>query len=209
MTQLEFRRSSEQVALRAAEDGASAHFSGFACVYDFWYDVAGGPERGGWSEMVAAGAGTATLKRRPDVRLLVNHDGIPLARTSRQTMTLDEQQRGLYVDAPELDLRRSPLVQSVHSAMDRGDMDEMSFAFRVDAQEWNGDYTERIILGYDLAVKGADVSIVTYPANDATVAQMRTAAQIDELRAAVACGLDVRVARHIVDRIRESSLVPA
>jgi len=201
---LAFRRSSHDVQMRA--DGDSAHFSGYATVYDYWYDVAGGPERGGWREMVAAGAGAATLKRRPDVRLLVNHEGIPLARTSRGTMTLEEETRGLFVDAPSCDLR-SPLVQSVNSAMSRKDMDEMSFAFRVNIQEWNGDYTERVIIEYDLAVKGADVSIVTYPANDATVAQMRSEAQIEALRLAVSSGLDVRIARHIVDRIRGSAAV--
>lgn len=201
---LAYRRSTNAVELRA--DGDSARFTGYATSYDYWYEVAGGPERGGWMEMVAKGAGAATLKRKPDVRLLVNHDGIPLARTTRGTMTLAEEGAGLFVDAPALDLR-SPLVQSVHSAMSRGDMDEMSFAFRVGDQQWNADYTERIIVTYDLAVKGADVSIVTYPANEATVAQMRTEAQIDELRAAVRSGLDVRIARHLVDRIREAAAV--
>lgn len=204
MSALAFRRSTHGVELRA--DGDTARFTGYATTYDYWYDVAGGPDMGGWREMVAPDAGSATLKRKPDVRLLVNHDGIPLARTTRGTMTLAEEKAGLLVDAPALDLR-SPLVQSVHSAMSRGDMDEMSFAFRVDAQEWNADYTERIIVRYDLAVKGADVSIVTYPANEATVAQMRSEAQIDELRHAVRAGLDVRIARHIVDRIRESASV--
>ena len=201
---LAYRRSTNGVELRA--EGDSAHFTGYATTYDYWYEVAGGPERGGWMEMVAKGAGSATLKRKPDVRLLVNHDGIPLARTTRGTMTLEEEDGGLFVDAPTLDLR-SPLVQSVHSAMSRGDMDEMSFAFRVGTQQWNADYTERVILTYDLAVKGADVSIVTYPANEATLAQMRSEAQIDELRNAVRSGLDVRIARHIVDRIRESASV--
>ena len=204
MTALEYRRSSRGLTIRADEASRTVHFSGYACVYDFEYDVAGGVDQGGWVEVVTRQAGRLTLAQKPDVRLLINHEGLPLARTSRQTMTLAEDDSGLFADAPTLDLR-NPKVQELESVMDRGDADEMSFAFRVAEQKWNGDYTHRTILTYDLAVKGADVSLVTYPANDATVAQIRTAAAIDELRAAVRGGvMDVRMARHIVDRIRDA-----
>jgi hypothetical protein len=50
--------------------------------------------------------------------------------------------------------------------MERGDLDEMSFAFRVTRQEWNEDYTERWINEVNLS-KG-DVSIVNYGANPHT-----------------------------------------
>lgn len=203
---LAYRRSAHDVTMRA--DGDSARFSGYATVYGFEYDVDGGPTRSGWTEVIEAGAGSNTLKRNPDVRLLLNHEGAPMARSgsANPTMTLSEDHRGLFVDAPKLDLR-SPLVQTVHSAMTRGDLDEMSFAFRVLRQEWNDDYTYRRILEYDLAVTGADVSIVNYPANPATVAQIRAEAQIDELRSAVQAsnGLDIRIARQIVDRLAESA----
>ena len=66
--------------------------------------------------------------------------------------------------------------------MDRKDLDEMSFGFRTTRQEWNADYTERVIREYALDIPGSDVSIVTFPANPATVAQMRSAVNIDELR---------------------------
>jgi HK97 family phage prohead protease len=199
MTTLAYRVSIEKPTIRA--NGDSAHFTGYASVYDVWYDVLGGPEAGGWREMVRSGAGRKTLNRKPDVHFLLNHDGASMARTTSGTMMLDEDERGLLVDVPSLDLR-SPLVLTVYSAMTRQDMDAMSYAFRVNAQEWNGDYTERTILEYDLAVKGADVSIVTYPANDYTIAQIRSEARVDELRSAVGLGLDVRVARHILDRLR-------
>lgn len=204
MTALEYRRSSHRLELR--QDGpTSVHFTGYATVYDIAYDVAGGPSAGGWVEVVQSNAGRVTLARKPDVRLLINHEGLPLARTTRQTLTLNEDVMGLLADAPALDLR-NPKVQEVQSVMDRGDADEMSFAFRVTDQRWNGDYTERTIITYDLAVKGADVSLVTYPANDATIAQLRTAAAIDELRAAVRAGaMDVRMARAIVDRLRDAA----
>lgn len=157
-------------------------FRGYATVYDTWYEVAGGPERGGWMEMIAAGAGARTLNTKPSVMLLLNHEGLPLARTTSGTMTLVEDSRGLIADAPGLDLR-NPRVQEANSVMSRKDVDEMSFAFRATRQEWNDDYTERTIREYDLNVRGSDMSIVTWGANPATVAQIRSAAQIDEMRA--------------------------
>lgn len=193
------------VELRANTDGTVA-FHGYATVYDVWYDVAGGPERGGWREMVAAGAATRTLKAKPDVRLLLNHEGLPLARTRSRTLVLDEDARGLLVSAPSLDLG-NPRVQELRSCMDRGDVDEMSFAFRATRSEWNDDYTERIIREFALDVVGSDVSVVTYPANPYTVAQLRSAAGIDELRAStrLSTGMDTATARAILDQIRMAS----
>lgn len=157
---------------------------GYATVWDYSYEVAGGPQMGGWTETMAAGAATRTLNAKPDVRLLVNHEGLPLARTKSGTLQLHADERGLMVVAPALDLR-NPAVQELRSAMDRGDVDEMSMGFRVTRNEWNADYTDRVIREIALDVSGADVSVVTFPANPATVAQMRAAARVDELRAAV------------------------
>jgi phage head maturation protease len=60
--------------------------------------------------------------------------------------------------------------------MERGDLDEMSFAFQVIRQEWSPDYTQRDIT----EVKLFDVSVVTYPANPATSVGLR-AADVDSL----------------------------
>jgi HK97 family phage prohead protease len=170
------------IELRSGNNG-TVDFTGYATSYEQPYEVGGGAERGGWSETIAAGAGKATLNLNPDVRLLVNHDGLPLARTRSGTLQLFEDRNGLGVHAPALD-PANPLVQQVRSAMERGDVDEMSFAFRAIRQEWNDDYTERRITEFSLGIAGADVSIVTYPANPSTVAQLRSAAKIDELRSA-------------------------
>jgi HK97 family phage prohead protease len=94
----------------------------------------------------------------------VNHGGITLARTKSGTMRLAEDSTGLHVEA-DLD-PRSPDVQALRSAMERGDLDEMSFAFRVNSQEWSPDWSQRDITEVDLN-KG-DVSAVNYGANPAT-----------------------------------------
>lgn len=175
--------------VRADEDGGVS-MSGYATVYGFPYDVAGGPERGGWSEVIVEGACAKSVVERDDVRLLVNHEGLPLARTAAKTLTLASDAVGLRCDA-SLD-RSSPLVASVLSAMERGDLDEMSFAFRVIRQEWDADYLERRITEVQLF----DVSLVTYPANPATVAQVR-----DDVPAPSVRGLDLRMASAVRARL--------
>ncbi len=174
--------------VRTGDDGGVS-VSGYATVYEYPYDVAGGVERGGWSEVIAAGACTKSVLERDDVRLLVNHDGLPLARTAARTLTLTSDEVGLRCDAT-LD-GSSPMVASVLSAMGRGDLDEMSFAFRVIRQEWDADYLERRITEVQLF----DVSLVTYPANPATVAQVR-----DDVPAP-SRGLDLRMASAVRARL--------
>jgi len=122
---------------------------------------------GAYTETISRGAFAKTLAEQDDVRLLLNHDGTPMARTKSGTLDLDEDKKGLHAKA-ELD-GASPLVQEISSAMRRGDLDQMSFAFQVTRQEWNGDYTERFIN----EVKLFDVSVVTYPAYASTSASLR------------------------------------
>lgn len=159
-------------------DNGDPILDGYATVYEYAYDVAGGPSRGGWTETIAQGAADKSVRERDDVRLLINHDGIALARTRSKTLALGSDNTGLAVTS-QLD-GASPLVQTLASAMDRGDMDEMSFAFQVMRQEWNADYTQRRIL----EVKLFDVSVVTYPANPAALAQLRDAEPAQEIVAA-------------------------
>ena len=110
-----------ELELRANDDGTIA-LTGYAAVWEVGYDVAGGAPYG-WVETIARTACDKSLQERDDVRLLVNHDGIPVARTRSNTLTLASDEIGLKVDAPSLD-PTSPLVQTLRSAMDRGDLDE-------------------------------------------------------------------------------------
>lgn len=155
-----------QPELRTNDDGTVA-IHGYATVYGHAYDVAGGAPYG-FSETIARGAADRSVSERSDVRLLVNHDGIALARTRSGTLRLESDETGLYIEAPSLD-PQSPLVQSLASAMRRKDMDEMSFAFRVLDDEWDDAYVNRTINEVMLF----DVSVVTYPANPAAVALLK------------------------------------
>jgi HK97 family phage prohead protease len=153
------------VALRSHADGTGGEnlrFTGYASVTETPYEM--NDWLGEYTEVVRRGAFTKTLSEGADVPFKVNHDGITLARTKSGTMRLSEDSTGLYVEA-DLD-PSSPAVQTLRSAMERGDLDEMSFGFRVTRQEWSPDYTQRDITEVNLS-KG-DVSVVNYGANPAT-----------------------------------------
>ena len=194
----EYRRTEEGVVVPEREsralsrveirmDGDAPVLDGYATVYDYRYDVAGGPELGGFAEIIARGAAAKSAKEA-DVRLLVNHTGMPLARTKSGTMQLESDEVGLRVRA-ELD-PSNPAVAELRSAMARGDLDEMSFGFRAIRDQWSSDYNERTIT----EVKLYDVSLVTYPANPATVAQMRAVEPVEELTTVPVAGRSLALA---------------
>lgn len=142
---------------------------GYASLFDSPYDVFGGPDKGGWSEVVDRKSFDATLAKHPDVQLLVNHEGLPLARTKSGTMDLTTDSKGLRVIARLMP--SDPDVAALAPKLRRGDMDEMSFAFRTVRQELNADETVRRLL--EVNIHKADVSVVNYGANDATSVHLR------------------------------------
>ena len=121
----------------------------------------------GFTEYVTRGAFTKTLKDGADVRLLFDHDGAPLARTKSGTLRLSEDARGLKVEA-DLD-PANPLAQQIMSGLRRGDLNQMSFAFRTIKDSWNTDRSVRELREVQLY----DVSVVTYPAYEETIAELR------------------------------------
>jgi len=153
------------VEQRNDDDKDTLLFTGYASVFNKGYGVR--DQRGQYTETIKPGAFKKTLQEQDDVRFLVNHDGIPLARTSSGTLELEEDDYGLFVKA-ELD-PSNPTVAEIASAMKRGDLNEMSFAFAAirddfDAREENREVTEARLF---------DVSVVTYPANPWAGAKLR------------------------------------
>jgi len=121
-------------------------------------------------ETIAPGAFRKTLSETPDVRLLINHEGLPLARTKNGTLTLTEDERGLFMDAVIADTNEG---RDLYKLVERGDVDQMSFAFRVIRQKYNEDRSVRTLTEVSLA--DGDVSVVTYPAYPTTSVEAREA----------------------------------
>lgn len=141
---------------------------GYAALFDTPYEVS--DWLGDYTEVIRAGAFKRTLGQGADVRLLINHEGLALARTKPGTLSLSEDDIGLLTRAslaPE-----SPRVQELKSSMDRGDTDQMSFQFRAIEQMWSPDWSQRDLLECQLF----DVAVVTFPANEATSVSLRSSA---------------------------------
>jgi HK97 family phage prohead protease len=126
-------------------------------------------------ETIAPGAFRKTLAETPDVRLLINHEGLPLARTKNGTLKLTEDDRGLFMDATIADTNEG---RDLYKLVERGDVDQMSFAFRVIRQKYNDDRSERTLT--EVSLSDGDVSVVTYPAYPQTSVEAR-----EQMRAAL------------------------
>lgn len=164
----EHRRFVSVSIVEAREDtDGGLTLDGYASVFDTPYTVR--DWMGDFEEVVRHGAFTRTLSQRDDVRLLINHEGLPLARTKSGTLTLAEDDHGLHV-VSRLE-PSDPDVAVLAPKMLRGDLDQMSFAFEVtpSGQTWSPDYLQRDIT----EVKLWDVSVVTYPASEATSVGLR------------------------------------
>lgn len=146
------------------EEGDTVTVSGYAAVFNEEADIGGY-----FREKIAPGAFKNAIGR-DDVVFLINHEGLPLGRTRSGTLTLKEDERGLYMES-ELDAT-DPDVQAIVPKMKRGDLDKMSFAFFPVRQEW--DDSEETPLRTIMEVELADVSVVTMPAYDGTEIGLRS-----------------------------------
>jgi hypothetical protein len=174
----------KNVEARQAEDG-TMRLSGYAAVFN--NDSVPLP----FIERIAPGAFRKTLAETPDVRLLINHEGLPLARTKNGTLRLKEDEAGLYMDA---DLPDTQAARDLYTLVERGDVDQMSFAFRVIRQKWNDMRTERTLT--ELSLADGDVSVVTYPAYPTTTVEARE--QLKAAMQAVKEGRDISPETKIV-----------
>lgn len=155
-------------SLEVRQTEGTLSIGGYAAIWDIPYPLLGDI----W-EVVRRGAFTTTLQQH-DQRLLVQHEGLAVARRSRGTLRLVEDEIGLRVDA-DLDLS-SPLVQTVASALRRGDVDGMSIGFTTVSDLWTTTQTGELreLLEVDLW----EVSIVTFPAQEATLVGLRSDSQL-------------------------------
>jgi HK97 family phage prohead protease len=162
-------------------ENGSAQISGRPIVYNSPTDIGGY-----FREIIMPGAlDGADLK---DVPLLVNHNDrmIPVARSRRNngnsTMQLNVDNEGMTFDA-SLDVMRNTTAAELFSAIDRGDISGMSFAFRIDDERWEGletNYPTRYINKFSVI---REISAVTFPAYDATEINARCKDALDSARA--------------------------
>lgn len=149
--------------LEAREEGRKGIIIGRPIVYNSRTDL------GYFDEVIEPGAlDGADLS---DVRLCLNHDtGYVYARSRRNnpnsTMRLSVDMNGMQIEA-DLDLD-APASRNLYSAVGRGDLDKMSFMFSIEDEEWEGLDTDHPLRRIRKIGSVVEVSIVTFPAYDAT-----------------------------------------
>ena len=113
-----------------------------------------------------------------DVRFLINHntDMVPLARSrnnnENSTMQLSVAENGMNIRV-DLDTENNAEARALYSAVNRGDIDGMSFMFSVDKDNWDdidSEHPTRTITGIKRVL---EVSAVTFPAYSQTSLQAR------------------------------------
>lgn len=152
--------------VRAEQDEKHGNIlSGRPIVYEQKTDL------GWYDEIIEQGALADTDLR--DVRFLVNHntDMIPLARSrnnnanSTMQMSIDEDGMAIRVD---LDIENNSEAKNLYSAVERGDIDGMSFMFTVDGDKWDDIESEHPTRTITKIGKVMEVSAVTFPAYEQT-----------------------------------------
>ena len=179
----------EAVELRVSEVRAASDdnltVSGYAAMFDDITDL------GYFKERIARGAFDGVME--DDVRLLINHTGVPLARTTNGTLDLEVDETGLRYTARLADTTEG---RDLYKLIKRGDISQSSFAFTIEDEEYDRKENLRTITKMGSLL---DVSPVTYPAYPTTtVAARMKAAQADP---------GDEVAEEIVEAIEDTPVV--
>jgi HK97 family phage prohead protease/HK97 family phage major capsid protein len=179
----------EAVELRVSEVRAASDdtltVSGYAAMFDDITDL------GYFKERIARGAFDGVME--DDVRLLINHAGVPLARTTNGTLDLEVDETGLRYTARLADTTEG---RDLYKLIKRGDISQSSFAFTIADEDYDRKANLRTITKMGSLL---DVSPVTYPAYPTTtVAARMKAAQPDPAD---------EVAEEIVEAIEETPAV--
>lgn len=161
-----------EIRMEDTADPNVANFRGYAYTIDERYGVR--DWLGEYKESIGPGASSKTLREQDAIPFLFNHDGLPMANTSSRTSQLSDDGKGL-LNLAMLD-RRQGLTNDICIALARGDLNKMSFSFRAIVEDWNDAYDDRYVRELQLY----DTSIVTYPANSATSAEL-----VDAMRSAM------------------------
>jgi len=179
--------------LRAVEADTEMpmRFAGYAAVFN------SPSEPLPFTETIAPGAFRRSLNSGSEKRMFLNHNTDQVLASSKSgTLTLREDQRGLYVEA---ELPETTYGRDLSVLMQRGDVHSMSFGFTVPrgGDAWSEDRSSRELREIILH----EVSVVTgFPAYAATEgAQVRSTEEIAEPITEAETGMPVDLARRMLD----------
>lgn len=153
------------IEMRADGEGAAPKLVGYAAVFNELSLMLYGMFR----ERIERGAFAGSLTG--DVKALWNHDtNLPLGRTKAGTLALAEDAHGLRVEINPPDTQAG---RDAVTSIQRGDVDQMSFAFEVLDDTWDQDAETGVLIRTLRKVVLHEVSPVVFPAYPATSVSAR------------------------------------
>ena len=134
---------------------------------------------GGFREIIQPEAVDRIIREAQDIRALVNHDTSKvLGRTRSGTLQLRKTRRGLEV---EIDPPNTTAGRDILESLERGDVSGMSFRFVALSDDWRMQDGQPVRYVDDMDVD--EVSVVTFPAYEATDVGLRSDVALRSLQA--------------------------
>lgn len=150
----------------ASGPGEPPVIEGYAIVFNALSE-----DLGGFREKIAPDAVDRALTEKHDVLALIDHDsGKVLGRSTSGTLRMEKDAKGLKVRIEPPD---TTYARDLIEVMRRGDVSQMSFAFRIhgEGQTWTkAEMPVRTVTDMDMY----DVSVVSRPAYPQTAAAVRS-----------------------------------
>ena len=170
------------------KDGKKKKLKGYAARFNVVSD-----DLGGFREVIMPGAFDRAIKEEHDVRALWNHNSdMVLGRTKSGTLSLSVDDEGLQI---EIDPPDTQAGRDAMTVVERGDVDQMSFAFRTITDNWRTEEKEVIRELVDLEL--LDISPVAYPAYPQSSISARA---LDQAKAAAPAQDEARMS---LNRLRQ------
>ena len=177
----EIRVLTTTIEVRTDEEGETKGLTGYAAKFneeskplrDWWGDE--------FVEVIAPGAFKSSLENNT-IKALYNHNpDYVLGSTKAGTLRLEEDEIGLRFD---LDLPNTQIANDLYEGVKRGDIDGVSFGFRVKEDKWtevkmdDGWKTIRTLREIDLI----EISPTAFPAYEQTEVDCRSLVKMKEQR---------------------------
>ena len=169
MNKREVRFAPIELRTEQEENAEVAYIEGYPIVFNQETDM------GEWREVIDP-ATVSDEKMLRDVALMVGHDfgSIPLAHSRRNngngTMQLTAAEEGVFMRAA-LDVKNNPKAAEAYSAVKRGDLSGMSFAFTVNEERWEDLDTDKPLRRITGFGRIFECSLVAFPAYSGTSVQ--------------------------------------
>ncbi len=162
----QYRSVPVKFEVREAVGQTGPVIAGYFAVFDSEYDMCPGV-----SEKIARGAFASCLG--DDIRALIDHDTrLVLGRTAAGTLTLREDDHGLY---GEIKINEADTdAMNLYARVQRGDVSQCSFGFDIVAEDYVVSPDGQKCTWTVREVKLYEVSVVTFPAYEATAVEARS-----------------------------------